>query len=1057
MTGLALILALIALVLVVGARRSIGDLQARLAAALDELRALRAQVGGLQPATKPATPEAPATEPAPPEVAPAAGIMTTAAPDVPPEAGAPAPPTPAPAIEPAQPAPALPSRPAPAAPTLEERLGTRWAVWVGGLALALGGVLLVRYSIEQGVFGPEVRIVLGAVFSLALIAGGEWFRRSERASPVEGVPAAHIPGILTAAGTISAFSTVYSAHALYGFIGPAAAFVLLGAIGIATILAAALHGPALAGLGLAGAFVVPLLIASQDPSPWPVVVYLTVVAAAAYALARLRRWLWLACAAVAGAMAWGLALVDPVTTGAAGPWPLALIVHAGAQLALAAAFIAIEPHLATADAEAAPDWIAILALAALSGLAVRVLRAPIAHELWLAFAAAAIAILGLTAWRSAPAAGAAVLGGGVALAGIALWPAAAATLVEQQLPALAPYEVDVLRPALASLLRLPEDVTGFLTFAAVATLAPGALAALRIWRGRTLPIETMGLYALAAVVPPLLALALAYLRATQLGRSIPFALFAAALAAVFYLVAVLLGRSAPRETRTPAMSLAIGAFASGVAAAMALAFTMALDRGYLTVAFAITAFTTAIFAVVDRIAMLRYVVVVLGLVVLGRLAWDPRIMGADLGTWPILNWLLVGYGMPAAAFLGAGYLLKREREDLAVRLSDALGVLLAALLVYFQIRHALNGGDPFAPASGHVEQGLLALMSLGFAAVLLRLDVARANPVFRAASLIFGALAAGVIAWGLGLAENPLFNGEPVQGVVVLNTLALAYLLPGLAAIVLWRLARGVRPDWYVNGAAALGLALIFGYAALALRHAFHGARILVGQGATAPEAGLLALLSLAFAAGLIRLDRAGAEPVLRHASLLFGLLAAAQVAIGLGVAENPLLTTDPVAGPVGLSTLLPAYLLPGLAAVVLVRTARGVRPDWYVTLAAAMALALIFGYVTLEVRHAFQGERLSIGQGASAPEVWSYSVAWLVLGLAFLFYGLWRGAIEPRIASAALVVLSVLKVFLYDLTGIGGFWRAFSVICLGLVLIGIGLIYQKLVFARPVAPPEMS
>ena len=80
--------------------------------------------------------------------------------------------------------------------------------------------------------------------------------------------------------------------------------------------------------------------------------------------------------------------------------------------------------------------------------------------------------------------------------------------------------------------------------------------------------------------------------------------------------------------------------------------------------------------------------------------------------------------------------------------------------------------------------------------------------------------------------------------------------------------------------------------------------------------------------------------------------------------------------------------------------------------------------------------------------------MAWLGLGLAFLGYGLWRGSREARLASAALVVLSVLKVFLYDLTGIGGFWRAFSVICLGGVLIGIGLVYQKLVFARPQAPP---
>jgi uncharacterized membrane protein len=56
---------------------------------------------------------------------------------------------------------------------------------------------------------------------------------------------------------------------------------------------------------------------------------------------------------------------------------------------------------------------------------------------------------------------------------------------------------------------------------------------------------------------------------------------------------------------------------------MTLAFVMALDRGYLTVAFAITALTTARYAIVDRIPLLRYVVVALGFIVLGRLAWDP--------------------------------------------------------------------------------------------------------------------------------------------------------------------------------------------------------------------------------------------------------------------------------------------------------------------------------------------------------------------------------------------------------------------------------------------------
>jgi uncharacterized membrane protein len=50
------------------------------------------------------------------------------------------------------PVPHAPPRPRKAG--LEEQLGTRWAVWVGGLALALGGLFLVRYSIEQGCWAP---------------------------------------------------------------------------------------------------------------------------------------------------------------------------------------------------------------------------------------------------------------------------------------------------------------------------------------------------------------------------------------------------------------------------------------------------------------------------------------------------------------------------------------------------------------------------------------------------------------------------------------------------------------------------------------------------------------------------------------------------------------------------------------------------------------------------------------------------------------------------------------------------------------------------------------
>ena len=75
-------------------------------------------------------------------------------------------------------------------------------------------------------------------------------------------------------------------------------------------------------------------------------------------------------------------------------------------------------------------------------------------------------------------------------------------------------------------------------------------------------------------------------------------------------------------------------------------------------------------------------------------------------------------------------------------------MLFAALLVFFQIRHLLNAGDPLAKSSSHVEQGLFAMTSLAFAFVLTRLDLARANPVFRVASLAFGVISAAFVAFG---------------------------------------------------------------------------------------------------------------------------------------------------------------------------------------------------------------------------------------------------------------------------------------------------------------------
>ena len=46
-------------------------------------------------------------------------------------------------------------------------------------------------------------------------------------------------------------------------------------------------------------------------------------------------------------------------------------------------------------------------------------------------------------------------------------------------------------------------------------------------------------------------------------------------------------------------------------------------------------------------------------------------------------------------------------------------------------------------------------------------------------------------------------------------------------------------------------------------------------------------------------------------------------------------------------------------------------------------------------------------------------------------------------------------KVFLYDMAGLTGIVRALSFIGLGLVLMGIGYLYQRLLFPRRPQPPS--
>jgi uncharacterized membrane protein len=171
---------------------------------------------------------------------------------------------------------------------LEERLASRWLVWLGAVALALAGLFLILYAVEHGWIGPTARVALGLLLGIALAAAGEWTRRRPW-QRFAGQHTDHAPGALAGAGLFVAFASIYGAHALYGLIGPLTTFIGLALVAAAGFALAALHAPIVAVVGLLAAFATPMLVASDTPSAAGLFGYLALVVAAALGRGALSR------------------------------------------------------------------------------------------------------------------------------------------------------------------------------------------------------------------------------------------------------------------------------------------------------------------------------------------------------------------------------------------------------------------------------------------------------------------------------------------------------------------------------------------------------------------------------------------------------------------------------------------------------------------------------------------------------------------------------------------------------------------------------------------------
>jgi uncharacterized membrane protein len=292
--------------------------------------------------------------------------------------------------------------------------------------------------------------------------------------------------------------------------------------------------------------------------------------------------------------------------------------------------------------------------------------------------------------------------------------------------------------------------------------------------------------------------------------------------------------------------------------------------------------------------------------------------------------------------------------------------------------------------------------------------------------------------------DPTIVGAEFLSRTPVFNWLLPGYGVPALAfGFAAWQLARTTagRPRLIMEAGSALFALLTV---AMLVRHAMHGGVISSGAPTLAEQA-IYTLIALGAGGILISLDMRSPSSVLRVGSLAAGVVSALFICGQHFIALNPLVTDESTGRIPVFNLLFLAYLLPAVAAFALAWYARGKRPKWYSAMLALLGALLAFAYATLSVRRLFKGEYIAWWSGMEQVETYSYSALWLAMGVVLLVAGVRFGSQVLRIASAALISIAVLKVFLFDMSELEGVLRALSFIGLGGVLIGIGLFYQRL------------
>jgi hypothetical protein len=186
--------------------------------------------------------------------------------------------------------------PRPSAPKInwEQFMGVKGFAWLGGLALFLGVAFFVKYSFDNNLVPPELRVAIGFLAGLGLLVGGVMMSR-------KNFPA--LSQTLCATGVVILYAVTFACRSIYHFefFGALPTFLLMALITTtAFFLAVRLNALVVAILGMLGGFLTPVLLSTGQDNPLGLFGYIAILDAGLIIVALNRRWYFLTALAALG-------------------------------------------------------------------------------------------------------------------------------------------------------------------------------------------------------------------------------------------------------------------------------------------------------------------------------------------------------------------------------------------------------------------------------------------------------------------------------------------------------------------------------------------------------------------------------------------------------------------------------------------------------------------------------------------------------------------------------------------------------------------------------------